>query len=121
MAAWLRYNKTLNCTNLMSTKSLKDLEDANFFLKHDWRVFLFVNAQLLATKTQSDWSFFPNHYVAMLSEVTFQWIMGGEDQYVKFNCSSWGRTCRVPQHEELGGLSGRDFCKNFYGYVAAKF
>jgi hypothetical protein len=131
---WLRdfgYTKTINETNLVINKSVKDLHKASDLLESEWRVFLFLNAQVLKTKTQAEKSRVPDHYVTLTSRVNFEAVsssgrlaalrgmISGPDVRISFVCATWGRSQRVPE-DERSPLSGFDFCKNFYGYVAAK-
>ena len=128
---WLRgvgYTQTVNVTNLVATKSKQELRDATKLYESGWRVFLFLNADVLKSSTQTNRSVFPDHYVALMSKVTFKPVAdtGGfltleamlSDEYVSFDCAGWGKQQKVPADTAVP-LAGSDFCKNFYGYVAA--
>ena len=129
---WLHgfgYTKFENETNLVCTKGMPDLHEASNLFDRGWRVFLFINAKCLKKPTQTDWSLTPDHYVALMSKVSFDSVVntGGylslkamlSDDYVSFVCASWGKAQRVPEDPNLR-LTRENFCKNFYGYVAAK-
>jgi hypothetical protein len=128
---WLRgvgYTQTVNVTNLVATKGIPELRDASKLYEDGWRVFLFLNGDVLKSATQTNTSVLPNHYVALMTKVTFKSVVntGGflsleamlSDEYVSFVCATWGRQQRIPADEAVP-LKGLDFCKNFYGYVAA--
>lgn len=128
---WLRgfgYTKITNVTNLLFTKDLPDLSEASNLFENGWRVFLFLNAKCLKKATQTDRSLTPDHYVALMSKVNLASMVdsGGyltmeamlSDQYVSFVCAGWGKSQRVPEDSNVR-LAGKDFCKNFYGYIAA--
>lgn len=117
---WLRgfgYTNIINDTNLLLTMSKCELVDASSFFYNKWRVFLFINADMMGTQQQTNTSIFPNHYAVLLSEVTFKLV--GNTQCVNFICSSWGKPKRVPENPTVP-LSVENFCKNFYGYIAAR-
>jgi hypothetical protein len=93
------------------------LKDASDFLGWGWSVFLFLNHKVLNGSTEL--SYYPDHYAPLASRVVFHWMMGGEDCHVYLSCLSWGRFCRVPADGNRP-ITGKEFRKNFYGYVAAK-
>ena len=113
---WLHgfgYTRTVNKTNLVFTKDVLDLQEASSLFDKGWRVFLFINSQCLKKLTQTDRSFVPNHYTALMSKVTLAPV-----DFVSFVCATWGKSQFVPQDPSVR-LTGKDFCKNFYGYIAA--
>ena len=114
------YTIVINYTNLVRTMGLGDLEDANSLFRNHWRVFLFINSKVLTQGTQTDWSAVPNHYVSLAARISIEDKTGGQNPEVSFRCSSWGRLCNVPEKHN-DHLSGKDFCKNFYGYLAARY
>jgi len=124
----LGYTRTVNKTNLVVTKDVLDLQEASSLFDRGWRVFLFVNSKCLEKPTQTDRSLTANHYTALMSTVTLTPVVntGGfltmqamsSDHFVSFTCATWGRSQRVPEDPNIR-LTGKDFCKNFYGYVAA--
>ncbi|MEP6849179.1 MAG: hypothetical protein ABI999_10015 [Acidobacteriota bacterium] len=128
---WLHgvgYTRSVNKTNLLFTKDAPDLMEASDLFDKGWRVFIFVNANCLKKRTQSDRSVTPDHYIPLISKVTLDTHpnTGGAlnqnalftPQCVNFLTCSWGKPQRVPADQYLP-LSIADFCKNFYGFVAA--
>jgi len=121
---WLHsfgYTKTIRKANATTPLDLSFLREASDLFGNNWRVFLLLNINVLSEEKQANMSFTADHYVTLTSMVQFSrgYVnQYGTDEYIEFNCATWGRTT---QHVPVGKtkLLGSDFIKNFYGFVAA--
>ena len=106
------YSKVLNETNLVFTKNETHARRASQLYTDGYKVALFINADMLQSKSQDSVSTIPNHWIMLSSSLTIS------ASSVSFNCFTWGNGSRkVPQ---TGTLSLSSFLKHYYGFVAAK-
>lgn len=95
-----------------SLHSLQNLRSAAQSNDSDaWWVFLFVNAQVLYESSNHDRSFFPNHWIVLLSSTI-------TDDDVQLEVYSWGKKIRVPAS---GSMSTKHFLRNYYGHVKCRY
>lgn len=116
LAHWFRlagYSDVREETNLYFNKGTGTIDDANRLFAKGYVIVMFINAQMLEAKNQTESSNIPNHWVVLRSEID---RTGGK---VKLEAFTWG----VGKYQIPGvgdQLSVDDFLKNFYGYVAGK-
>jgi hypothetical protein len=124
---WLRsfgYTKTIRKGDGLNPMDLSLLLEASNLFGNNWRVFLLLHTNVLSEEKQANMSATADHYVTLTSMVKFSrgYVhdphQDGTDEYIEFDCATWGRTS---QHVPVGStkLLGSDFTKNFYGFVAA--
>ncbi len=118
LAGWFKqagFSDTRNETNILLTKSAKDMEAAKDLRRQGYRVCLFINGDMLEAATQDNKSIIPNHWVVLNSAVEYYYR---DEDMVSFKVFTWGNGAyTVPQ---AGHLKLTSFVKNFYGYVATK-
>jgi hypothetical protein len=106
------YSDVKNVTNVVFTKDLENLQRADRLRAQGYRVCLLINSDMLKTATQSDHSFFPDHWVVLTDPVRVA------DGRLTTKVQSWGGIMPIPA---AGGvMSASTFQNNYYGYVAAK-
>jgi hypothetical protein len=106
----LNFRNLRNETNLFLTKGESDIDAANkLYSEGNW-VCLLINANMLESPNTKSASLFPNHWVVLRSKIRF-----GEGTPTRVY--SWGKLMTIP---DVGTMTASDFCKNFYGYVAAR-
>ncbi len=106
------YTDTQNETNVWRTKGVDSIREASDYLRRGYRVGLFINSNMLNWAQQSDFSFFPNHWVSL--ETPFRLSPRGN---AVMSVWSWTRIYGLPV---LNTLSSDDLLKNYYGYIAGK-
>jgi hypothetical protein len=115
LAKWFgnaKYTGVINETNLIRTKDLAHLQRAGSLRAAGYRVCLLINSQVLSAATQGSWSMFPNHWVVLLNNVS---VDGSKN--VSLQVQTWGVVKNVPG---AGTLAAGHFCRNYYGFVAAR-
>lgn len=116
LESWFKragYKTVKNDTNVFFTKDRECAEAANKLLAQGYNVALFINADMLSSKTQDSKSVTPNHWVVLHSKIMLS------EKSVTFTVFTWGKIKWVPAGKK--DLSLADFLNNFYGYVACKF
>lgn len=109
------FRQVLNETNLLSSKTVESLREADRLFHDDFWVCLFVNSTMLSNDPAEakGGSLTPNHWVALTSPITFT-----GDGHVSFTVFTWGDGQRsVPFR---GALTVEQLLRNYYGYVAAR-
>lgn len=101
-------------TNVSIHKDTGTMDDANRLLNQGYRVCLFIAAQMLTSKEQTDTTLLANHWVVQRSPMLRQ------NGNVSFNVFTWGDGDYAVPENPAKPLSVNDFLENFYGYVAAK-
>ena len=115
MAKWFKeanYSDITNDTNVFFTKGLDHIKKAATLRSGGKRVCLLIDANMLKVVTQNNMSTYPDHWVVLMSDVSVD-----ASDNISLKVHSWGAIMPVPQ---LGTVSTSIFCKNYYGYVAAK-
>jgi hypothetical protein len=80
----------------------------------DYKVSLFINADMLTSATQDNASVTPDHWVGLTSPISFTGIEADPASKVSFGVYTWGGRQNVPVS---GSLSIKHFLWNYYGYV----
>jgi len=115
LAHWFRlagYSDVREETNLYFNKGTGTIDDANKLFAQGYRICVFINAQMLDAKEQTETSTIPNHWVVLQSAIA----RSGDK--VSLEVFTWGEgKYRIPHS---GDLTVHDFLNNFYGYVAGK-
>jgi hypothetical protein len=93
-----------NITNLVFTKSQKEIEDASTRFYQYQSVCLFINANMLQNPSSQSWT--PDHWVVLTSPITIK------KDNINFEVYSWGSIQKVD-------TTVNNFCKNFYGYISS--
>lgn len=114
MEKWFKqagYTGVKNVTNILLTKGIDNLKEAEQLRSQGHRVCLLINAQMMKTEKRAMSSVFPDHWVTLTGAVT----VTGENVSLKVH--SWGSIYTLPQ---VGTCSISDMLKNYYGYVSGK-
>lgn len=124
MVSWFKemgYTDIKNETNLLAHKDLANAKEASRLFSNSYKICLFINADMLDTNKQTSWSLTPDHWVVLVSRMTFTGTGLDADPAacVEFQVFTWGKVQSVPQ-VATKSLSIRDFLSNYYGYVACK-
>jgi hypothetical protein len=110
MKSWFQacgYGHMRDTTSVWILSDASDFDAiGSFFMKGRW-VCLFINDNLLDSKTETDRSFSPNHWVVLTSSVR---VIDGKTSFSVF---SWGKSYQIQQAD------ADDMTRNFYGYIAA--
>lgn len=124
MVTWLQrvgYTKVVNETNLWFVKDFANLKKANELKENNYRVFLFVNSNIMKAKKRTSESLAPDHWVMLESPIEFSDPPALSLKTVSCVLYSWGRNETVPdsaKNEPPFMLSA--FLRNYYGFVACK-
>jgi hypothetical protein len=119
-ASWLKqagYRDVINDTNAVATKDLANARRASTLFSKGHKVALFINSNMLDVATQRQPSVFPDHWVALTSEIRISGLTADPASSVSMRVYSWGDQQNVPVY---GALSIKDFLGNYYGFVACK-
>lgn len=119
-AKWLKqagYSDVINETNAVFTKDLPNARKASALLAKGYKVALFISANMLDVSTQGDPSPYPDHWVALMSEIKVSGMATDPASNVTFRVYTWGDQQDVPSS---GRLSVKHFLYNYYGFVACK-
>lgn len=117
LAHWFRragYSDVREETNVYFNKGTGTMDDANRLYNQGYRVCLFIGAEMLTSREQTDDTTVGNHWVVQRSPMLRQ------NGNVSFNVFTWGEGDRAVPENPGKPLSVSDFLENFYGYVAAK-
>ena len=112
MEKWFReagYRGVVNVTNVLLTKNLANIQEADRLRAGGYRVCLLIHGDMLTVAKQSNKSIFPNHWVGLTDAVR---VNGAN---ISMEVHSWGDKMRIPEN---GALAVNTFLKNYYGYVA---
>ena len=115
LAKWFgnaKYSAVINETNVFFTKNLAHVQRAGSLHAGGNRVCLLINSQMLAAATQGNRSMIPNHWVVLMSGVSVD-----AAKNLSLKVQTWGVVKSVPG---VGTLSASLFCRNYYGFVAAR-
>jgi hypothetical protein len=106
----LNFRNVRNETNFVFTKGQSDIDAANkLYTEGNW-VCLLIDGDVLTSPQKKGRSLYPDHWVVMRSKIRF-----GDGPPMRVY--SWGKIMTIP---DLGTMTADDFCKKFYGYVAAR-
>lgn len=124
MVKWFKemgYTDIKNETNILFRKDLANAKEATRLYSNNYKVCLFISADMLSTKEQSNWSATPDHWVVLASAIKFTGTGLESDPAagVDFKVFTWGKVQNVPV-DTTKPLSIADFLPNYYGYVACK-
>lgn len=115
LGSWFRragYREVKEEANILITKGADNLAEADRLYKAGWRVCLFINSNMLHFESQTKGSVTPDHWVVLRSPVVRTGV------HVSLTIFTWGEgNWQVP---ERGAVTMTDFCKNYYGFVAAR-
>lgn len=114
LVKWLRalgFTVVEDRTSLSSTQDFQNLLAAGVEREKGYWVFLFINANMLSTSSQTASSWTPDHWVVLRSSTIGR-------QNVRLDIFTWGQRRSVPAS---GTLSTADCLKNYYGYVKCKY
>ena len=118
LARWLGdagYRDVREETNALRDKGEGNLREASRLYDAGYRTILFIDSDMLYTKTQSDDSVVLNrHWVVLRSRVQ---IANGN---VNFRVYTWGEGERTVPENPTVPLSVSAFLENYHGYVAGK-
>jgi hypothetical protein len=109
MKKWMKacgYDHIRDTTSVWVLSSASDFDAINHLYFQGRWVFLFINANMLSAKTETDWSVTPDHWVVLTSAVP---VTGGQTSFSVF---SWGREYQI----KLADTSA--LRRNWYGYIA---
>lgn len=121
MRSWLEgmgYTDIVDETNLFFTKDLKNLRRASRRFDRSYKVFLFINSNVLE-KPEADFSVAPDHWVMLLSGVQIDGPPLESLQKLKFRLYSWGEEQDLPDGDPAG-LAVPKFLPYYYGHIAFK-
>jgi len=122
MADWFRkagYTDIKNETNVVVTKDWSDAKAASKLFGSGYKVCLFINAQMLSSAEQENFSFTPNHWIGLASVITTTTILEDPAAKVDLSVFSWGDLMSIAV-DASKPLHPKTFLRNFYGYVAGK-
>jgi hypothetical protein len=106
------YTDLTNKTNVFFVKDLNNIKTASSERSAGKRACLLINSDMLKTVTQNHKSFFPDHWVTLMSDVTVD-----TSNNLSMKVHSWGKIMPIPAQ---GTMSVNTFLKNYYGFVSAK-
>jgi hypothetical protein len=91
---------------------------ANHYYKQGWQVVLLIDSDVLEKSTQDDRSYWPDHWVGLVSEISND-NPALDDYPTSMTVYQRGGKQTIPEHND-GSLTLDDFVRYFYGFVAAK-
>lgn len=120
LAEWFQkagYTDVRNETNLLLTKGLDNLREADELGQQGFRVCLFINSNMLYAESQNNFSLTPDHWVVLTSRMQFT---NPGELSVQFTVFSWGLGRRTVPQFAGSFIPVNALLKNYYGYVAAR-
>jgi hypothetical protein len=111
------YSSVTDDTNLVFNKDAEHINKARDLFSHGYNICLLIRAQMMTVAMQGDWSMWPDHWVTLLEPVNI-YLGPNKSSQIVLRVHSWGRRYRIP---ESGILTTKQFAKNYYGYVAARY
>jgi hypothetical protein len=123
VASWytsVGYTDVRNETNLVFTKDWDDVAAADRLHRSGYMVSLFINSNMLSTKTQGEASTFPDHWVGLMSPILSSTIHVDPAATVSATIYTWGQDKRDVNQDVNHKMTVKQFLANFYGYVAGK-
>jgi hypothetical protein len=118
MVNWLKdagYHDVRENTNLASSPSISNAQDASNLFNNGYKVLLLINMQMLEKSTQDKNSTFPDHWATLTSSINFR-----DGNSLSFSVYTWGEKDR-PVPLDGGSLATKSFLNNYYGYIACKY
>jgi hypothetical protein len=138
------YQDVVDRANSLFKSSMQTAREANDYFNKGYKVLLRINSNMLDEKDANKGSARGNHYVALVSPITFNLrtvtIPGGktdcfrdppgpricvtsrdttyEEGTVSFKVYTWGKVRNVPWS---GSLTVLGFINSYYGFVAGKY
>ncbi|HYP13795.1 MAG TPA: hypothetical protein VEQ63_07715 [Bryobacteraceae bacterium] len=124
ITTWLQrvgYTKIVNKTNVWFIKDFENLREANELKAKEYRIFLFINSNMLHADRRTTTSLAPDHWIMLQSGIDIAGPPLEGLKTVSFVAYSWGETKTVPDPKRKEApFRLRDFLSNYYGYVAFK-
>lgn len=124
MENWMRaagYTNIVNETNLFFTKNLENARQASTLRGQGYKVTLLINSNMLYDKEQDDPSWFPDHWIGLVSDLQFNGNPDLPEALVDAKIHSWGEVRDIAEHKTTRPLTVEVFLQNYYGFLACKY
>jgi hypothetical protein len=124
MTTWLQrvgYTQVVNRTNVWFTKDFQNVREANDYRSKGYRIFMFINSNMLYASRRANPSLAPDHWIMLQSQIHIAGPPLDSLRTVSLDVYSWGETTSLP-NTRAGESPFKlpDFLLNYYGFVAFK-